>query len=108
MAGLEVVLGPPGVLLQFFRRRRRHPDLADAVVQREASAQLLLVPLDSFLTINAHAQYIVVLGAVAPLEVDARPEAPRGFVNPAFADAAHDFPNPGLAVGRRGPRALFK
>ena len=38
VAGFEVVLGPPGVLLQLFRRRRRHPDFADAVVQREASA----------------------------------------------------------------------
>ena len=102
------MLRPPGVLLQFFRRRRRHPDLADAVVEREASAQLLLVPLDMILTVDAHAQYVIVLGAVAPLEVDARPEAPRGFVNPTFADAAHDFPHPGLAVGRRGPRALFK
>ena len=60
------------------------------------------------LTVDAHAQYIIVLGAVTPLEVDARPEAPRGFVNSPFADAAHDFPNPGLAVRRRGPRALFK
>ena len=108
MAGFEVVLGPPGVLLQLFRRRRRHPDLANTVVEREAPAQLLLVPLDMILTIDAHAQDIIVLGAVTPFEVDARPEAPRGFVNPTFADAAHDFPNPGLAVGRRGPRALFK
>ena len=60
------------------------------------------------LTVDAHAQDIIVLGAVTPFEVDARPEAPRGFVNPTFADAAHDFPNPGLAVRRRGPRALFK
>ena len=60
------------------------------------------------LPVDAHAQDIVVLGAVTPLEVDARPEAPRGFVNSAFADAAHDFPNPGLAVGRRGPRAFVK
>ena len=60
------------------------------------------------LTVDAHAQDIVVLGAVAPFEVDARPEAPRGFVHSTFADAAHDFPNPGLAVRRRGPRALFE
>ena len=36
VAGFEVVFRPPGVLIQLFRRRRRHPHFADALVQREA------------------------------------------------------------------------